>query len=100
MDSVTVSLTELERDPARVRTIFTDPTGAFEMGGLEQAVRYMVRDSALPEIDPFWGDVPIHTLPVDTLEFMPGEQRKTDVTVQRTTYCPDKPDRGCPQCKS
>ncbi len=94
LDSVTVSLTELDRDPAKVRTALTDPTGAYEIGGLEPGVRYMVKDSALPEIDPFAGEVTIHDIPVDTVEFSPGEQRETDVALQRITYCPAKPTRG------
>lgn len=94
LDSVTVTVTELDRDPAKVRTIFTDPTGAYEISGLDPGVRYMVKDSALPEIDPFAGEISIHDIPVDTVEFSPGEQRETDVELQRLTYCPVKPARG------
>lgn len=98
IDSVTVMVRELDRDPPKLRTVLTDPTGAYDLSGLEPGVRYMVKDSALPELDPFAGEITIYDDPVDTIEFASGEQRTTDVAMHRITYCATKPARGCPQC--
>lgn len=94
IDSVTVELRELDREPPavrRVRTTLSDRSGAFLIGALEAGVRYAFMARAKPEPDPFWGEVDIYTLQYDTLEFTPGEQAEYGVLLRRLTECRPNP---------
>jgi len=90
MDTVTVEIRELNTQPAsarKVRSTFTNPLGRFEIGALEAGVQYSLRARAKPEPDPFWGEVDIHTIHTDTLEFNPGEVLTYDIGLRRLTAC-------------
>lgn len=90
MDSVTVELREIEGEPAtarKIRTTLTNRAGAFEIRALEPGVRYALKVRAKPEPDPFWGEVDVHTLHYDTLEFSAGERNDYGVLLRRLTEC-------------
>ncbi|MCJ7629322.1 MAG: hypothetical protein MUO50_13165, partial [Longimicrobiales bacterium] len=94
IDSVTVELREMELEPAairKVRTTLTNRAGEFEIGGLEPGIRYFLKARAKPEPDPFWGEVDIHTIHTDTLEFTPGQQTEYGVLLRRLTECRSNP---------
>ena len=101
LDSVTVRLTEMDRDPVRIRTVLTNDAGEFVIGALEPGIRHSLwaRAPQVPidsmfDVSTFsyvytaWED--IHTLQTDTLTFMPGQQVEYDIGLQRLTAC-DQP---------
>jgi hypothetical protein len=98
LDSVSVQLTELGRDPARFRSVLTDEAGAFVFGALEPGIPHRVwaRAPRVPidsMFDPTswrwvyteWED--IHTIHTDTLTFAPGEQLDYDIVLRRLIAC-------------
>lgn len=90
MDSATVQLREIDREPPavrKVRTTLSNASGMFEIAALEPGIRYALRVRAKPLPDPFWGEVDIHTVHTDTLEFTPAMQAKYDVALERFTAC-------------
>jgi hypothetical protein len=90
LEFVTVELREIDGNPPgarKVRTVLTDRAGWFQIGALEAGVRYSLKARAKPEPDPFWGEVDIHTIHTDTLEFSVGETREYDVELRRLTVC-------------
>jgi hypothetical protein len=102
IDSVTVRLTEIGRDPARVRTVFTAEDGEFVFGAMEPGVPHELWARA-PQVptdsvfDPWtfsyeytaWTD--IYTIPTDTLTFTPGEELEYDLHFERSTPCGEPP---------
>jgi hypothetical protein len=89
-DSTRVELREMDTEPAairKVRTTLTNRAGEFQIGALEPGVRYFLKVRAKPEPDPFWGEVDIHNIHTDTLEFTPGEQADYGVLLRRLTEC-------------
>ena len=94
VDSVTVELRELDREPPasrQVRSTLTNRSGIFQIGALEAGVRYALMARAKPEPDPFWGEVDVYTLHFDTLEFRPGEEAEYGVLLRRLTECGSNP---------
>jgi hypothetical protein len=94
IDSVTVELREIDREPSsarKTRTAMTDRGGEFGIWALDPGIRYALKVRAKPEPDPFWGEVDIHTLHYDTLEFQPGERVRYDVGLRRLTDCGGRP---------
>jgi hypothetical protein len=102
IDSVTVQLTEMGRDPARVRTVMSSLAGKVVIGALEPGIPHFLRARAalVPSdsvVNPWtfqyeytaWKDV--HTLPSDTLTFMPGQQVEHDINLERLTPCSEPP---------
>jgi hypothetical protein len=102
IDSVTVQLTEMNRDPARIRTILSNQAGEFVIGALEPGVAHLlwVRAPPIP-IDSVW-NLPawrwdyvewedIHTLHSDTLTFIPGQRVEYDINLRRLTPCNEPP---------
>jgi hypothetical protein len=102
IDSVTVQLTEMDREPARVRTILSNQAGEFLIGALEPGISHFlwVRAPPIP-VDSVW-NLPawrwdhtewadIHTLHSDTLTYMPGQQLEYDINLQRLTPCGQRP---------
>ena len=102
LDSVTVQLTEMDREPARIRTVLSNRAGEFLIGALEPGISHFlwVRAPPIPVDSVFdlrtfsyvyteWKD--IHTLPTDTLTFMPGQQVEYDINLQRLTPCSQPP---------
>jgi len=90
LDSVTVTLRELDRQPVahrKIREFLTTRTGAFEISALEPGMRYAIRVRAKPQPDPFWGEIDLHTIHNDTLQFAPGEERQYDVNLERIIDC-------------
>jgi len=90
LDSVTVQLRELDPVPparVKVRTTLTNRSGEFRIGALEPGMRYAIKVRAKPQPDPFWGEVDIHNIHTDTLEYTRGEQAHYDVGLQRLTAC-------------
>jgi hypothetical protein len=98
LDSVTVRLSELDRDPARIRTVLTTRTGQFLIGALEPGIPHAlsVRAPQVPIDSVFdtrawryvyteWTDV--HTLHADTLTFMPGQRLEYAVQLARLFPC-------------
>jgi hypothetical protein len=63
IDSVTVQLTEMDREPARIRTVLSNQAGEFLIGALEPGIPHLLRAST-------------HT---DTLTFTPGQQVEYDI---------------------
>ncbi len=105
IDSVTVQLTEMDRDPARIRTVLSNQAGEFLIGALEPGIPHFLWARAPPipvdsAYDAYhgrwvyteWKD--IHTLPTDTLTFMPGQQVEYDINLQRLTPCHEPPPRA------
>jgi len=102
IDSATVQLTELDREPARIRTVLTNRDGEFVIGALEPGIPHLLwmRAPQIPTdsvVDPWtfsyvyteWGD--IHTLHTDTLTFVPGQQVEFDIHLERLTQCNELP---------
>jgi hypothetical protein len=98
LDSVTVRLTELGRDPARVRTVLTTRAGEFLIGALEPGIPHAlsVRAPQVPIDSVFdtrawryvyteWTDV--HTLHTDTLTLMPGQRLEYAIQLARLFPC-------------
>jgi hypothetical protein len=98
LDSVTVRLSELDRDPARVRTVLTTRAGEFVIGALEPGIPHAlwVRARQVPVDSVFdtrvwryvyteWTD--IHTLHTDTLTFMPGQRLAYAIQLARLFPC-------------
>jgi len=101
LDSVKVQLTELDQDPARIRTVLTDEAGKFLIGALEPGIRHFMwaRAPQVPIDSMFdvrtftyqyteWED--IHTLHTDTLTFTVGQRLAYDIDLERLTAC-DQP---------
>jgi hypothetical protein len=98
LDSVTVQLTEMDRDPARIRTARSNGAGEFSIGALEPGIPHVlwVRAPPIP-IDSVWNLdawrwdyvawADIHTLHTDTLTFMQGQHLEYDIDLQRLTPC-------------
>jgi hypothetical protein len=106
IDSVTVRLTEMDKDPARIRTVLSNGAGEFLIGALEPGIPHFlwVRAPPIPSDSIFdlrtfsyvyteWED--IHTLPTDTLTFTPGQQVEYDIDLERLTLC-GQPPPGAP----
>jgi hypothetical protein len=98
LDSVTVRLSELDPDPARIRTVLTTRAGEFLIGALEPGIPHAlwVRAPQVPIDSVFdlrafryvyteWTDV--HTLHTDTLTFMPGQRLEYAIQLARVFPC-------------
>jgi hypothetical protein len=81
-DSVRVQLTELNRDPARIRTVQSDRAGHFSIGALEPGVSHALR------AEPPRAVYAAHT---DTVTFMPGQQVTYDICIQPPTTHRQRP---------
>jgi len=105
VDSVTVQLTELDQDPARIRSVLSTRAGEFEIGALEPGSRHLVwaRGRQIPVDSVFdlyrfryvytkWADA--YTIHTDTLTFTPGQQVEYDIELQRLTPCGQPPPGG------
>ena len=102
LDSVTVQVTELDREPARIRSVLSDAAGQFLIGALEPGMPHSmwVRAPPIP-VDSVWNVYAwrwiyvawedIHTLHSDTLTFVPGQQVEYDIDLQRLTRCSEPP---------
>ena len=101
LDSVTVLLRELDRDPARVRTVLSGRAGEFLIGALEPGISYFVwaRAPQVPIDSVFdvlafryrytaWED--IHTLHTDTLTLMLGQRVQYDIELERLIACDEQ----------
>jgi hypothetical protein len=80
IDSVTVQLTELDRDPARVRTVRSNRAGAFLIGALEPGISHFLRARA-PPILADGKPIGIYSTHTDTLTFTPGQQVEYDINL-------------------
>ncbi len=102
LDSVTVQVSEIGRDPARVRTVLSNEAGEFLIGALEAGIPHVFSARApLVPIDSLpqpwttqykyveWAD--FHTLHNDTLTFIPGQQLEYEISLQRLTPCTEPP---------
>jgi hypothetical protein len=89
-DPVEVRLTEMDRDPARVRTARSTPAGEFVIGALEPGIPHFLQVRPPPvRVDSVYVDMcRPHT---DTLTFMPGQQVEYDINLQRLTPCSQPP---------
>jgi hypothetical protein len=97
LDSVTVLLTELDRDPARVRTALSNHAGEFLIGALQPGIPHLVWARAPPvAIDSEfvarfqwrytdWYD--LHAVHTDTLTFTPGQRLEYDIQLERFLPC-------------
>jgi hypothetical protein len=72
IDSASVQLTELDRDPARIRGVLSNQTGEFLIGALEPGIRHLLRAGT-------------HT---DTLTFTPGQQLEYDIDLPCSELAP------------
>jgi hypothetical protein len=102
VDSVTVQLTEMDREPARIRTALSNRAGEFMIGALEPGISHLLwaRAPQIP-IDSVWNVyawkweyvawADIHTPRTDTLTFMPGQQVEYDINLQRLMPCSQPP---------
>jgi hypothetical protein len=75
---VKLQLTELDRDPVRVRTAFSNRAGEFLIGALEPGIPHSMVARAPPV---FVGSelIDIYSIHTDTLTFMPGQQIEYDI---------------------
>jgi hypothetical protein len=105
IDSVTVQMTELDRDPARIRPVLSTRSGEFLIGALEPGIPHAlwVRAPLIPTDSVFdvrqfryvyiaWKDS--HTLHTDTLTFLPGQRMEYDIGLERLTSCGEPPPRA------
>jgi hypothetical protein len=76
----TVQLTEVDRDPARIRTVLSNRAGEFLIGALEPGIPHRLWAEAPPIVV---GDEPIYVYSphTDTLTFMPGQQVEYDISL-------------------
>jgi hypothetical protein len=98
LDSVVVQMTELNREPARIRTVLSNGAGEFLIGALEPGISHSlwVRAPPVPIDSVFnvyrftweyseWFD--IHTLHTDTVTFLPGQRLEYDIRLERLLPC-------------
>jgi hypothetical protein len=98
LDSVVVQMTEMNREPARIRTVLSNGAGEFVVGALEPGIPHVVWARAPPvPIDSVfnvyrftweyseWMD--IHTPHTDTVTFMPGQRLEYDIRLERLLPC-------------
>jgi hypothetical protein len=98
LDSVVLQMTELGREPARIRTVLSNGAGEFLFGALEPGIPHLVWARAPPvPVDSVW-NLPawrwdyvewedIHTQHTDTLTFLPGQQVDYDIHLERLLPC-------------
>lgn len=82
IDSVTVTLTELDADPAEVRRNLTTPDGHYRIAALVPGTRY-----ALLVIGKGLGGFAVYDVVEDTLTFTPGERRERDFGLRWLPSC-------------
>lgn len=98
LDSVTTRMTEMDRDPARIRTALSDGAGEFVVGALEPGIPHVVWARAPPvPIDSVWVMsefrwrytewFDVHAVHTDTLTFTPGQQLEYDIPLERLLPC-------------
>jgi hypothetical protein len=80
IERATVQLTEMDRDPARIRTVLSNRAGEFLIGALEPGIPHFLRARAPPILA---DDEPIYVYSphTDTLTFMPGQQVEYDINL-------------------
>jgi len=102
VDSATVQLTEMDRDPAKSRPVLTDRAGKYLIGALEPGISHFLwaRAPRVPtdSVPTFFGWVytawkDVYTIPTDTLTLVPGEQLEYDIRLERLTPCTEPPPR-------
>jgi hypothetical protein len=102
VDSATVRLTEMDRDPARIRPVLTDRAGKFVIGALQPGIPHFLwaRAPRVPtdSVPTFFGWVytawkDVYTIPTDSLTFIPGQQLEYDIYFERLTPCSEPPPR-------
>jgi hypothetical protein len=98
LDSVTVRLTEMDRDPARIRTVLSNDAGEFVFGALEPGIPHLVWAHAPPvPIDSVWvveefrwrhtDWFDVHAVYTDTLTVTPGQELEYDIGMHRLLPC-------------
>jgi hypothetical protein len=88
--SVTVQLTEMDRAPARIRTVFSTRAGAFLIGALEPGIPHLLQaraPSGFADGEP----IDVYGPHTDTLTFIPGQQGEYDIHLERLTPCGQPP---------
>ena len=94
-------LTEVDQDPARIRTALSDAAGEFVIGALEPGIPHFLWVHAPPvPIDSVWNVYAwkweytewedIHTLHTDTQTFLPGQLVEYNINLHRLIPC-DQP---------
>ncbi len=84
LDNATVTLTQLDADPAEVRTFLTAPDGHYWIAALEPGTRYAL------EVSRGKGSVvigPVYSMVEDTLTFTSGERRERDFGLHWLPSC-------------
>jgi hypothetical protein len=79
-----VVLTEMDRTPARIRTVSTDRAGGFLIGALEPGVSHFLRAEAPPKLTPD-SEIVFYSEHTDTLTFLPGQELNYDICLQPLT---------------
>ncbi len=98
LDSVVVQLTEMDREPARIRTVLSNRAGEFLIGALEPGISHFVWARAPPiPIDSVWvleqfrwrytEWFDLHAVHTDTLTVMPGQRLDYDIHLRRLLPC-------------
>jgi hypothetical protein len=82
LDSATVTLTQLDADPAEVRTFLTGPDGHYWIAALVPGTRY-----ALEVFGKALGPLRVYDTVEDTLTFTSGERRERDVGLHWLPPC-------------
>jgi len=98
LDSVVVQLTEMNREPARIRTVLSNGAGEFVIGALEPGIPHLAWARAPPvPIDSEWVAATfrwqytewwdVHAVHTDTLTFTPGQRLEYDIHLDRLLPC-------------
>jgi hypothetical protein len=76
IEGATVQLTEMDRDPARIRTVRSTRAGEFLIGALEPGIPHFLRARA-PDGEPIY----VYGTHTDTLTFTAGQQVQYDISL-------------------
>lgn len=82
LDSATVALTQLDADPAEVRTFLTTPDGHYWIAALVPGTRYALEVSGKGS-----GGIQVYSTVQDTLTFTRGERRERDFGLHWLPSC-------------
>jgi hypothetical protein len=88
--SVTLRMTELDRNPARIRTASGTRAGDFRIGALEPGIPHVL-EVRVPPILVDGVPIDVYSPYTDTLTFTPGQQAGYDIQLERLTPCGQPP---------
>lgn len=91
INEVTVQLTQLDQDPAELRSYVTQADGIYHFDALVPGTRYALKARAKPVPVFGKGEIDEYSLLYDTLTFAPGEHRIYDIGLKKLIPCNQQP---------